>query len=75
MTSSAQKGRYLPLIILALVAALVVVLAMWATDRVKEAAAEQGASAGAAVEKTGKFHWKIVTTWPKNFPGLGSREK
>ena len=72
MTSSAQKGRYSPLIILALVAALVVVLAMWATDRAKQTASKRGLSVESAVEKSGQYHWKIITTWPKNFPGLGS---
>ncbi len=29
-------------------------------------------SATATVEKQQKFQWKMVTTWPKNFPGLGT---
>jgi len=32
--------------------------------------AETGPSAGA--EKQQKFKWKMVTAWPKNFPGLGT---
>ena len=71
MTSNTQKNAYTPLIILALVAALVVVLGMWATDRARVADDNMERVAGKAVNhKT--FHWKIVTTWPKNFPGLGA---
>ncbi len=72
MTSSSQTGRYSPLIILALVAALVVVLGMWALDRAEKVTAVKSASTEVAVDKSTKFQWKIVTTWPKNFPGLGS---
>jgi TRAP-type mannitol/chloroaromatic compound transport system substrate-binding protein len=71
MTSSVQKGRYAPLIILALVAALVGVLAMWAVDRAGGSAKPGSVSATPSAQYSEKYHWKIVTTWPKNFPGLG----
>ena len=71
MTSSVQKGRYAPLIILALVAALVGVLAMWAVDRAADSAKPGSVSATLSAQYSEKYHWKIVTTWPKNFPGLG----
>ena len=71
MTASAQKGRYSPLIILALVAALVVVLGMWATERAGNETNVQSTDSASAEDKGTKYHWKIVTTWPKNFPGLG----
>ena len=32
--------------------------------------AEQTGSAAAAKQRT--FNWKMVTTWPPNFPGLGT---
>ncbi|TBU90260.1 TRAP transporter substrate-binding protein [Phytopseudomonas dryadis] len=32
-------------------------------------AAQQDAAAGKAAET---FHWKMVTSWPKNYPGLGT---
>lgn len=35
----------------------------------KEKAAD---SAAGTVKKEEKFKWKMVTTWPKNFPGLGT---
>ena len=33
---------------------------------------EKTASPGAAASSTQTFSWKMVTTWPKNFPGLGT---
>jgi len=72
MTSSTLNGRYAPLIILALLAALVIVLALWATDRASTADDMQAVSTGQVGDKSRQYHWKIVTTWPKNFPGLGT---
>jgi TRAP-type mannitol/chloroaromatic compound transport system substrate-binding protein len=70
MATASLEKRYSPLIILLLVAALVAVLGLWAVDRagtVQDAVASVGTK-----DKSGQtFHWKIVTTWPKNFPGLG----
>jgi len=33
---------------------------------------EQTAATGAAKDDQQTFSWKMVTTWPKNFPGLGT---
>ena len=67
MNSSRALSRYSPLVILGLLAALVLVCALWVMERVGPGAATQrGATAS-----TASFHWKMVTTWPKNFPGLG----
>ena len=33
---------------------------------------EQAGSGTAVTEKQQTFDWKMVTTWPKNFPGLGT---
>ena len=70
MPSASPEQRYSPLIILLLVAALVVTIGLWSTDRAGsvESSGEQSADSG--VQQT--FEWKMVTTWPKNFPGLGS---
>ena len=68
MAAGSVEQRYTPLIILLLVAALVLVLGLWATSRAKEGDA---VTAGPAHE-VGKYQWKLITTWPKNFPGLGS---
>lgn len=64
------ERRFLPVIVIALVALLVLVVGLWAADR----AAHGAVSQQQAVENTSgqRYHWKIVTTWPKNLPGLGS---
>lgn len=69
MSKSAFESRYSPAIILGLLAALVLVLGLWAVDRGGETKA-----ATASVSRTDSqniIEWKLVTTWPKNFPGLG----
>jgi len=69
MSPSRFESRYSPAIILALLAALVLVAALWVVDhgRIDKATAvKQGPATEAEV-----INWKLVTTWPKNFPGLG----
>lgn len=67
----ASQSRYTPLVILCLVAALVATLGLWAKDRSIEPANNTVAQ-GAGTDKTGQtYRWKLVTTWPKNLPGLG----
>ena len=60
-----------PLIILMLVALLVTVIWLWAYDRSR---AVQSANwlPQSAEQSVLEVQWKMVTTWPKNFPGLGS---
>jgi TRAP-type mannitol/chloroaromatic compound transport system substrate-binding protein len=62
------ERRYSPLIILALLALLVAALAGWALDGVHRSGA--GPNKEAQAQET--IQWKMVTTWPKNFPGLGT---
>jgi TRAP-type mannitol/chloroaromatic compound transport system substrate-binding protein len=69
-TASLEK-RYAPLIILLLVAALVTVLGLWAADRVGTDDSERK-TAVVTESLAERFHWKLVTTWPKNLPGLGT---
>jgi len=69
MGNTATEKHYTPLIILLLVAALVVTLGLWAKDRAAVKKADRSDQSGAATGE--QFHWKMVTTWPKNFPGLG----
>lgn len=69
-TASLEK-RYAPLIILLLVAALVTVLGLWAADRVGADDSERKTTV-ATESFAEQFHWKLVTTWPKNLPGLGT---
>lgn len=70
MATSSTEKRLSPLIILVLVAALVTVLGLWATERVGGDAVSQASSSHASSDEV--IEWKLVTTWPKNFPGLGS---
>ena len=70
MTVSNTELRYSPAIILGLVAALVLSLALWSMDRAGDGAVQASAVKASASEQT-VYRWKMVTTWPKNFPGLG----
>ena len=64
------ERRYLPAVVVALAAALVLVIGLWATDKNSTPAA--AVAADAATESNPQYQWKLVTTWPKNLPGLGS---
>jgi TRAP-type mannitol/chloroaromatic compound transport system substrate-binding protein len=73
MAASSFERRYTPAIILLLLAALVVVIALWASERsggIGALAGRDGVQAGSGDQA--RYTWKIVTTWPKNLPGLGS---
>jgi TRAP-type mannitol/chloroaromatic compound transport system substrate-binding protein len=70
-TASAEKRLY-PVIILLLVAALVTVIGLWAREKVGSAGRSGDVASGDAPGSAEKYHWKLVTTWPRNFPGLGS---
>ncbi|MEM1114632.1 MAG: TRAP transporter substrate-binding protein DctP [Pseudomonadota bacterium] len=73
--SASLERRLAPLIILLLVAALVGVVAGWAMDRASGRAGETVSAnpgAGSIVPLADTIQWKLVTTWPKNFPGLGT---
>ena len=63
-----REKQILPLIVIALVAALVSVVAMWSLDR-----SGQGGDLTKTVSGADTFiEWKLVTTWPKGLPGLGA---
>ena len=68
MGDTSLERRYTPLVILLLVAALVATLGLWAADRSGTGLVETRHTDKASGEK---YHWKMITTWPKNFPGLG----
>lgn len=68
MNQADKQLRYAPLIILALTAALVTTVALWATDRARHATTTRDDGVVTGGER---YEWKMITTWPKNFPGLG----
>jgi TRAP-type mannitol/chloroaromatic compound transport system substrate-binding protein len=70
MATGSVEKRYTPLFILILVAALVATLGLWAKDRAARQVGDFSREESAGGQET--FHWKLVTTWPKNFPGLGA---
>ena len=65
-----QRGAATPIIILALVAALVLVFSMLVVEKTRNfetnATQEQQAISSEEI-----FEWRMVTSWPKNFPGIG----
>lgn len=63
-----SERRVLPLVVVALVALLVLVIGLWATQTARKTAP----AAQMQSLSTDVFEWKLVTTWPKNLPGLGS---
>lgn len=70
MNTDLPSPRYTPVIILLLLAALVLTLGLWATDRSSQTvAAFSETTSGKQAQK--QYRWKMVTTWPKNLPGLG----
>ncbi|WP_299584020.1 TRAP transporter substrate-binding protein [uncultured Microbulbifer sp.] len=62
-----KKINWYPAIILGLLALLVVTFAALVTSRASLGPAQHFSDSGARE----LFEWKLVTTWPKNFPGLG----
>ncbi len=61
-----------PAIILLLVTALTAVCWLYAVDKAAEVKVRQQIPQQAQSHSEEIYHWKMVTTWPKNFPGLGT---
>ena len=64
-----SPSKFQPLVILMLTAALVAVVGFWAAER---AGGGRVLSSGPGAGSGERFEWKLVTTWPKNLPGLGT---
>ncbi len=62
-----KKINWYPAVILGLLALLVITFAVLVASRASLGPKQQYTEAGAQE----RYHWKLVTTWPKNFPGLG----
>ncbi|MGB1906743.1 MAG: TRAP transporter substrate-binding protein [Spongiibacter sp.] len=69
---SQSTRSYTPAIILALVAALVTMSWLYVGERSRMYASDNTLSREHAGGSEQVFEWKLVTTWPKNFPGLGT---
>lgn len=65
-----NSARYAPLIILSLVAALVGLGWLYVFERANGGAGE-AAAVGEGDSGRATYRWRLVTTWPKNFPGIG----
>lgn len=63
------ERRFLPVVVVALVALLVLVIGLWAAESTRSTSSP--ASHSSAVGPAA-YNWKLVTTWPKNLPGLGA---
>jgi TRAP-type mannitol/chloroaromatic compound transport system substrate-binding protein len=72
--SCSGKINLAPLVILALVVALVVLSGLLVTERAAhyEAVSSDNSDAITGLKGRQQYRWRLVTTWPKNFPGLGS---
>jgi TRAP-type mannitol/chloroaromatic compound transport system substrate-binding protein len=66
---NARPAKVQPLIILLLTAALVAVIGFWAAERAGDGRVLAGGPGAGGGQR---FEWKLVTTWPKNLPGLGA---
>ncbi len=68
-----QEKSYTPLVILGLVSALMLTLGLYVAEK-----AQNFDRSGVVVSASGlqgstqQFNWRLVTSWPKNFPGLGT---
>ncbi|MDG1770694.1 MAG: TRAP transporter substrate-binding protein DctP [Luminiphilus sp.] len=63
------ERRFLPLVVIFLVSALVLVVGLWAVDSRDQI---RPLPAVDSLSDTPDYRWKLVTTWPKNLPGLGA---
>lgn len=66
-----QSGSSTPLVILALVAALVLVFSLLVVEKARNFGDSATASRVALGDEE-IFQWRMVTSWPKNLPGLGA---
>lgn len=63
------EQRLLPAVVVALVSLLVLVIGLWAVDSSRQHLPTENPSRSIG---EAAYNWKLVTTWPKNLPGLGA---
>lgn len=66
------ERRYLPVLVVILVALLVTVVSLWAVDRANTQSPLNSSSDGLS---SVSYQWKLVTTWPKTCLALERRLK
>jgi len=64
-----KEKTVLPVVVVALVGALVLTLGLWAMNASNQTTATTVEGTDRSLER---FEWKLVTTWPKGLPGLGT---
>lgn len=69
MNTPKPSTNWYPLVIVALLAALILVFTLLVLEKSDDSAGT--AMTGPAGEQQ-QYQWRMVTTWPKNFPGLGT---
>ena len=69
MNNTVAINRAMPAVILLLLAAVVALYGLYSVEKARQLGAVKTLEASGNKEV---FEWKMVTTWPKNFPGLGT---
>ncbi len=70
--SQSSSRKVSPIIVLMLVAALVAVFALYVVEVARHQNGNNSVTQTQANDNgVTHYQWKMVTTWPKNFPGLG----
>jgi TRAP-type mannitol/chloroaromatic compound transport system substrate-binding protein len=71
-----ESGRVLPAIVVGLVALVMVLFGLYVTEVAKSPLSDRRVNTstndGAQPSDQTVYQWSMVTTWPKNFPGLGT---
>lgn len=68
---ASQTKNTTPLVILLLVAALVTMSWLYVIERARTTPTQVNNEPNTLSSDAQQFEWKLVTSWPKNFPGLG----
>lgn len=68
---TSNEFRYTPWWLPAALVCALLCIALLFTLLVVEKSKEQSASSVTSEQQGPQFQWRMVTTWPKNFPGLG----
>ncbi len=67
-----NKINYMPLIVLGLVVLSVLLFALLTMSQAGRLQAGLTPTKEGGMQQAAVYNWRMVTTWPKNFPGLGT---